>query len=815
MSMSPFRPLVRVAVLAAVVAVAANACSRDASTLEPAPFPNDAAVFTDRFGSGVGFQAFGGSKTDAVSIDSTVHRVGVASLKVQIPGPGDPSGGYAGGAFVTTVPRDLSQYNVISFWAKGSINATLDVAGLGNDNTGTSKFTAQRAGIPITTTWTQYFIPIPLAAKLTSERGMFFFAEGPENGAGYVLWLDDIKFESVASVTNARASIPSKTVLGEVGSTIPISGATVTFTVNGVDQTVSAMPGYFTFTSSNTSVATVSAAGVITTVGVGSATVTAKLGESSATGALTIRTAAAPTAGAPVPTRVAADVISLFSGAYTNVPVDTWSASYDLADVEDVTVGGNATKKYTNLTFAAIEFTTHPVNATAMTGLHLDVFVLDNTAFKVKLVDFGANGVFGGGDDSEHEVTLSATTTPTITAGAWSSLDIPFSMFAGLAARAHLAQIIISGSSPTVYLDNLYFYRSVVVPPGGTSPTTAAPSPTAAASDVISLFSNAYTNVPVDTWSAAWDNADVADVQISGNDTKKYTNLVFAGIEFTTQPIDATTMTTFHMDIWTPDPTTSAVFKIKLVDFGANGTFGGGDDSEHEITLTATSTPALATGSWVSLDIPLSAFTGLASRAHLAQLIFSGGLPTVFVDNVYFAKAGGGTATAPSAAAPTPAFATGNVISLFSNAYTNVPVDTWSASWDNADVADVQVAGNDTKKYTNLVFAGIEFTTQPIDATAMTHFYMNLWTPSPTASANFRIKLVDFGANGTFGGGDDVEHEITLNATSTPALGSGSWLTFDIPLSQFTNLTTRGHLAQLIISGDLPTVYVDNVLLHK
>ena len=34
----------------------------------------------------------------------------------------------------------------------------------------------------------------------------------------------------------------------------------------------------------------------------------------------------------------------------------------------------------------------------------------------------------------------------------------------------------------------------------------------------------------------------------------------------------------------------------------------------------AWTTPALATGSWVGLDLPLSSFTGLTTRGHLAQL---------------------------------------------------------------------------------------------------------------------------------------------------------------------------------------------------
>ena len=105
----------------------------------------------------------------------------------------------------------------------------------------------------------------------------------------------------------------------------------------------------------------------------------------------------------------------------------------------------------------------------------------------------------------------------------------------------------------------------------------------------------------------------------------------FVGIETTTSPINATAMTHFHTDVWSADFTT---FKIKLVDFGANGTFGGGDDVEHEITVNSP-----AQGQWVSLDIPLSSFVGLTTKAHIAQLIYVGaptGNNTVYVDNVYF-----------------------------------------------------------------------------------------------------------------------------------------------------------------------------------
>jgi hypothetical protein len=122
----------------------------------------------------------------------------------------------------------------------------------------------------------------------------------------------------------------------------------------------------------------------------------------------------------------------------------------------------------------------------------------------------------------------------------------------------------------------------------------------------------------------------------------------------------------------------------------------------------------------------------------------------------------------------------------------------------------LSISGNATKKYSALNFVGIEATSTPINATAMTHFHTDVWSSDFT---QFKIKLVDFGANGAFGGGDDVEHEITVNS---PA--QGSWVSLDIPLSQFTGLTTRAHIAQLIYVGapsGNTTVYVDNVYFHN
>ena len=66
--------------------------------------------------------------------------LGTSGLDITIPGSAPF---FSGGAFTDSTARDLSSFNALTFWAKASTAATLDVAGLGNDNTGTSLYMAE------------------------------------------------------------------------------------------------------------------------------------------------------------------------------------------------------------------------------------------------------------------------------------------------------------------------------------------------------------------------------------------------------------------------------------------------------------------------------------------------------------------------------------------------------------------------------------------------------------------------------------------------------------------------------------------------
>ena len=162
--------------------------------------------------------------------------------------------------------------------------------------------------------------------------------------------------------------------------------------------------------------------------------------------------------------------------------------------------------------------------------------------------------------------------------------------------------------------------------------TPPAPSPTIAAANAITLYSDsgtlAGTAVPVDTFRTVWSGANLDNVVLSGNAALKYTNLGFVGIETVNNQINATGMNLFHIDVYTATATT---FAVKLVDFGANGGYQGGDDVEHQLNLATTA-------GWNSFNLLLSDFTGLTTRANIAQIILVGN-GTAYVDNMYFGNA--------------------------------------------------------------------------------------------------------------------------------------------------------------------------------
>jgi hypothetical protein len=460
-------------------------CERELSDDKmQATFSTTAEIFTDTFigmGSDFYFPFVGdGAKPDVFSIDADVAFESAAAIKIDVPDATDPAGGFAGFSFVVDgAGRDLSNYDALTFWAKSSQSANIGAIGFGE-----TPYTVLASNIAFTTRWTKFIIPIPDASQLIEERGMFIISAGgigsiPGQEVGYTFWLDEMKFEKLGTVAQPRSSIfngEDKTETSFTGSKIAVSEISQTFNLgSGAESTVVPSPNYFVFATTDTSVATVTRSGEISILGESPkdpitgeyipTIITASLGGLEAAGSLAIVSLGDFTP-APVPTVNPSNVISIFSDAYANQPVEYyngyWAPYQTTLGQNDVTVNGDSIIKYSVLNFVGTQFTQPTINVSSMTHFHVDIQVINELNpgdfLTLRLQDIGPDNTFGTGDDTSGEIKY---TGPTLIAGTWVSLDIPLSSFPGLSGRSNMAQVVfVSDATVTdVYVDNMYFHN--------------------------------------------------------------------------------------------------------------------------------------------------------------------------------------------------------------------------------------------------------------------------------------------------------------------------------------------------------------------
>lgn len=469
--MKNIKSKISITALIAILLIAVS-CERKLDGLELATYPKTPDVFIDGFSTGLYYAAYGTSKVTAFSVDYDVKYSGTASMKFAVPDTSDPNGSYVGGVFGTNPARDLSGFNVLTFWAKASEPATLNEVGFGNDM-GASTHQVTLSNVTVNSNWMQYYVPFPDPSLLTQERGMFFYAAAPQNGRGYTVWIDDVKFEKLGTIAHPVYQICK-------GNDVSVSGLPGTYKIpdmgasfnlpTGINQTESVSTSYFTFVSSDTSIATVNSSGVVTLKGNGLAKITAKVGNADAKGSFTVATAG-PTSAAQTPSVPAANVISVFSNAYTNIQVDSYDpywAPYMTTNYAAFNISGNDIIRYSNFNdtynekkvYVSITFETVPIDITAMKFMHIDVWVPDTSPnptnkFTIKLEDFGANGVYGGGDDKEGVYNYPSA----LAVNKWNSVEIPMTSFTGLTTKAHVAQMLLDNFPTDIYVDNIYFHN--------------------------------------------------------------------------------------------------------------------------------------------------------------------------------------------------------------------------------------------------------------------------------------------------------------------------------------------------------------------
>jgi hypothetical protein len=159
---------------------------------------------------------------------------------------------------------------------------------------------------------------------------------------------------------------------------------------------------------------------------------------------------AQPTTNAPVPTNAQGDVISVYSGSFTNVATDynpNWGQTGGVNPTYDPGTG-NLLLAYTNFNYQGTVLT--PQNASGMEYLHIDIWTSTATNVKVSPINNGTGAA---------EVLVNV---PLVQNG-WSSVDLPKSAFTGM-SWDNVFQIKFDGQGgvtpSAIYLDNVYFWKT-------------------------------------------------------------------------------------------------------------------------------------------------------------------------------------------------------------------------------------------------------------------------------------------------------------------------------------------------------------------
>ena len=223
-------------------------------------------------------------------------------------------------------------------------------------------------------------------------------------------------------------------------------------------------------------------------------------------------------------------------------------------------------------------------------------------------------------------IELPFTTTGTD----WQTISLDFG--AGLSNYGKLVIFTDKGAGnnavDTYLIDDISGGTNVAPPTPADGPSTAAPVPPAMnASDVISLYSDAYTDIATN-FDQGWCGASsVEEVMVAGNATMAYLNNECQGIDFNAA-IDASSFTNMHVDVYIDETDfVGKVFNLKFVRAGGEAL---------EVNFNSASSPSLSGGAWISIDVAvdLSAFTDLKQFG-----ITNNNKNNSWYDNLYFYKA--------------------------------------------------------------------------------------------------------------------------------------------------------------------------------
>jgi hypothetical protein len=346
-------------------------------------------------------------------------------------------------------------------------------------------------------------------------------------------------------------------------------------------------------------------------------------------------------------------------------------------------------------------------------------------------------------------------------------------------------------------------------------PTTVATTPTAPQGHVIALWNSTgvYTNAPVDNYNEVWYGSTPGTYTIPSTTNVVFTEIGMvccAAFEMQNNPKNVSGCTNLHIDVYTPNGNN---LTIRLVD-SASG--------QADMNYTAAG-GVITNNGWISLDIPLSTFTGvnLHSVKQLGWIDNGAGSSTpadYYFDNIYFS---GSTnlvyvppppIPVPTNTAATPARPASSVLAMYnsSSIYPLWPGSAgvnWHAGWSGSAMLPFTITNTSSTvmNLPGLSYVGVEFyNPNQVDTTGFTTLHFDVWSLN---GDQIGVQLVSLAPT--------VAAQVYSSISTTQ-----QWVGIDIPLSRFSAdkpAVVLSDLQQLLwvdnggsgLQGR--TFYVDNV----
>ena len=403
---------------------------------------------------------------------------------------------------------------------------------------------------------------------------------------------------------------------------------------------------------------------------------------------------------------------------------------------------------------------------------------------------------------------VSESVAITLKKNEWVSMDIAIADFGNSIDLTKIDGIAIQGNN-TVILDDLLFYGDTPVKLG---PDESASIQVRLPENVISIFSDQYEDVEeVNLNPDKGQSTELSFYVLEEDSIIKLSNLDYHIIEID-EGLEASNMDGFFFNYWTQE---SNELSVSLA-------YTDGKEESYTINVRK--------NSWQSIDVTLADFFVTTSAQKISQIIFTGD-ETAFIDNILFYKYPEVTE------APTPPHNPENVLSLFSDTYTEyreaypeyeqMRETLFSAPHDETSVEVIEINGNQTLSYDNNRYTIVEFfkgisadgiQDNGIDGTNITNVRFDFYTQAktdPPVAAEF--KLVDFGGD-AWGGGNDTEDIFVFNNNSIPKIESHKWITVDVALDDLAGMTARKNLSQMVLftlRGGPMKYYIDNLYFYS